>query len=292
MIGSGTVGSSVLGLLETRSSMFLSQGFKTKLLPVLVRDPSKTRADVPSGTQFTSDPSVLEDADIIFETMGGTSKALELVVPQLTDGKILITANKAMLAECWDVLKPFMMNGQVYCEASVMAGTPVLGPLTGTLRSSNTLELHAILSGTCNYILTRMESGATYADALSEAAGDVAQTIGADAILCFTFSGSTARRISRERPAAPLLVLTPKLEAARRMGLLWGVHAVRTRDIGSFEEMIDKGKRMALRHGIGKPGSKLVMMAGVPFGTPGSTNVLHVAQLTGDELKGYRGKDS
>ena len=46
-------------------------------------------------------------------------------------------------------------------------------------------------------------------------------------------------------------------------------------------------KRMALRHGIGTAGSKLVMMAGVPFGTPGSTNVLHVATLTGDELRGY-----
>ncbi len=169
MIGSGTVGSSVLSLLETRRSLFESQGYKTKVLPVLVRDPNKSRENVPLGTQFTNDPDVLEDADIIFETMGGTTRALELVKPHLEDGKILITANKAMLAECWDVLKPFMMNGQVYCEASVMAGTPVLGPLTGTLRSSNTLELHAILSGTCNYILTRMESGATYADALSEA---------------------------------------------------------------------------------------------------------------------------
>ena len=86
---------------------------------------------------------------------------------------------------------------------------------------------------------------------------------------------------------APLLVLTPKKEAARRLGLLWGAHAVPTKDIGSFEEMIAKGKRMALRHGIGKAGAKLVMMAGVPFGTPGSTNVLHVATLTGDELRGY-----
>ena len=85
----------------------------------------------------------------------------------------------------------------------------------------------------------------------------------------------------------PLLVLTPKKDAARRMGLLWGAHAVTTRDIVSFEEMIAKGKRMALRHGIGAAGAKLVMMAGVPFGTPGSTNVLHVATLTGDELRGY-----
>ena len=127
----------------------------------------------------------------------------------------------------------------------------------------------------------------TTADALAEAAGRIIETIAADAIICFTASGSTARRVARERPGAPLLVLTPKLDAARRMGLLWGAHAVRTKDIGSFEEMIAKGKRMALRHGIGKAGSKLIMMAGVPFGTPGSTNVLHVATLTGDELRGY-----
>jgi pyruvate kinase len=129
----------------------------------------------------------------------------------------------------------------------------------------------------------------TTADALSEAASSVIGIVGASAIVCFTGTGSTARRVSRERPQVPLLVLTPKLDAARRMGLLWGAHAVHTRDIGSFEEMIAKGKRMALRHGMAKGGSKLLMMAGVPFGTPGSTNVLHVATLTGDELKGYRG---
>ena len=90
-------------------------------------------------------------------------------------------------------------------------------------------------------------------------------TIAADAIICFTASGSTARRVARERPGAPLLVLTPKKEAARRMGLLWGAHAVPTKDIGSFEEMIAKGKRMALRHGFGVAGSKLIALAGVPF---------------------------
>jgi pyruvate kinase len=130
----------------------------------------------------------------------------------------------------------------------------------------------------------------TTADALSEAAGSVTGIVGASAIVCFTGTGSTARRVSRERPQVPLLVLTPKLEAARRMGLLWGAHAVHTRDIGSFEEMIAKGRRMALRHGFGVAGSKLVMLAGVPFGTPGSTNVLHVATLTGDELKSYRSR--
>ena len=84
-----------------------------------------------------------------------------------------------------------------------------------------------------------------------------------------------------------MLVLTPSTGTARRMALLWGAHAVTTRDIGSFEEMIAKGKRMALRHRIAVAGDSVVVMAGVPFRTPGSTNVLHVVRLVGDELKGY-----
>ena len=72
------------------------------------------------------------------------------------------------------------------------------------------------------------------------------------------------------------------------MGLLWGTHPVHTRDVTSFEEMVAKAKRMALRHGLAKGGDRVVVMAGVPFGTPGSTNVLHVVRLTGDELKGYK----
>ena len=71
---------------------------------------------------------------------------------------------------------------------------------------------------------------------------------------------------------------------ARRMGLLWGVHAVHTRDVASFEEMVEKAKRMALRHGIAEGDDRVVIMAGIPFGTAGSTNVLHVVRLIGDEL--------
>jgi len=127
----------------------------------------------------------------------------------------------------------------------------------------------------------------TISDALSEAAKNIARTVSASAIICFTTSGSTARRIARERPSVPLLVLTPQLETARRLGLLWGTHAVHTRDVASFEEMVAKARRMALRHGMAKAGDRVVVMAGVPFKTPGSTNVLHVVRITGDELKDY-----
>ena len=85
----------------------------------------------------------------------------------------------------------------------------------------------------------------------------------------------------------PLLVLTASMETARRLGLLWGAFSVRTKDIGSFEEMVAKGKRMALRYHLGQAGARIIIMAGVPFGTPGSTNVLHIVRLAGDELKGH-----
>ncbi len=127
----------------------------------------------------------------------------------------------------------------------------------------------------------------TAADAIARSAYQIAQTLSASALVCFTMSGSTARRIARERPPVPVLVLTPKMSTARRLGLLWGAHAVHTRDVASFEEMVEKAKRMVLRHKIASGGERVVIIAGVPFATAGSTNVVHVVRLTGDELKGY-----
>ncbi|HYD38928.1 MAG TPA: pyruvate kinase, partial [Allosphingosinicella sp.] len=135
---------------------------------------------------------------------------------------------------------------------------------------------------------TRTLPDPTTADAIAQAANTIVGTVGARAIVCFTSSGSTARRLSRERPAVPLLVLTPSGRTARKLGLLWGAHAVRTRDIANFEEMIAKAKRMALRHGVAAAGDRIVIIAGVPFGTPGSTNVIHIVRLVGDELERHR----
>jgi len=127
----------------------------------------------------------------------------------------------------------------------------------------------------------------TTADAIAEAAKQIARTVDAAAIICFTTSGSTARRVARERPSVPVMVLTPKMETARRSGLLWGAYAVHTRDVDSFEEMVAKAKRMALRHHMAKAGDRVIVIAGVPFKTPGSTNVLHVVRVIGDELKNH-----
>jgi pyruvate kinase len=129
----------------------------------------------------------------------------------------------------------------------------------------------------------------TTADALSAACAQIARTVTVAGIIVFTGSGSTARRVARERPGVRILVLTPSIKTARRLVLLWGAFPVHTKDIGSFEEMIAKGKRMALRHGFGAAGSKLIALAGVPFGTPGATNLLHLVTMTGDELKRHAG---
>jgi homoserine dehydrogenase len=169
VIGGGTVGGSSVDLLWQRRSLFEHMGVDLKLAPILVRDPQKKRDLLHPTATFSNDPAVLDGCDVILALMGGTERVLDLIEPQLKAGKPVITANKAVLAERWDVLKPYAVAGQLYYESAVMAGTPVIGPLTGTLRSSQTLELHAILSGTCNYMLTRMESGANYDQALAEA---------------------------------------------------------------------------------------------------------------------------
>jgi pyruvate kinase len=120
---------------------------------------------------------------------------------------------------------------------------------------------------------------ATGADAISVAAAQVAHTLSAAAIVTYTTSGSTAVRVARERPEVPILLLTEELATARRLALLWGAHCVQTSDIRTFSQMVDKARRIALKQEMAKPGDRLVITAGVPFGTPGSTNTLRVAWI-------------
>jgi pyruvate kinase len=119
----------------------------------------------------------------------------------------------------------------------------------------------------------------TTADAITAAARQVAETIRASAIVTYTTSGSTTLRAARERPDMPIMGLTSKLETARRLVLSFGVHAVHTADVASFSEMVQKAVQIARRDGIAGVGERLVITAGVPFGTPGNTNVLRIARV-------------
>jgi len=118
---------------------------------------------------------------------------------------------------------------------------------------------------------------ATSADAITAAARQVAKTISAAAIVTFSSTGSTTLRCARERPGVPILGLTPRPDTARRLALAWGVHSVQIDDLHSFSEMVTKAVASASREGFAKPGQRVVITAGVPFGTPGATNILRIA---------------
>ena len=122
----------------------------------------------------------------------------------------------------------------------------------------------------------------TAADAISAAAAQVADTMSCAAIVCYTMSGSTAMRAARERPEAPILVLTNKRETAQRLSLLWGTHCVHTSDVSRSQEMVKKACHLAVQEGFANIGASLVITAGVPFGTPGTTNTLRIATVEGD----------
>lgn len=168
VLGSGTVGQDVLKLIARRESVFADLGVRIEISGVLVRDVNKVR-DVPPGTRVTTDPAFLQECGVVIEAMGGVERPLEMLLPYLRSGRPVITANKALLAERWDVLRPFALAGSLYYEASVMAGTPVIGPMSTVLRASTFTRLQAVLNGTCLYILGQMEQGHDYAEALAGA---------------------------------------------------------------------------------------------------------------------------
>jgi pyruvate kinase len=125
----------------------------------------------------------------------------------------------------------------------------------------------------------RPEPEKSSADALSAAAVQVAHTIGARAIVAFTQSGSTALRVAREKPDCPVLGLTTSVETSRRLALVWGVHASLTGEVHSMTEAVESALRTAQQEGFAHKGDEIVVVAGVPFGQPGTTNALRVASL-------------
>ena len=119
---------------------------------------------------------------------------------------------------------------------------------------------------------------ATAADAITAAARQVAETLNAAAVVTFTTSGSTTLRAARERPRVSAIIgLTTRKGTARRLALVWGVHCVEAEDARGFGDMVARASQVARDEGIAGPGDRLVITAGVPFGTPGTTNLLRIA---------------
>ncbi len=115
--------------------------------------------------------------------------------------------------------------------------------------------------------------------AVAEAAADIANAIGAAAIVAYTASGTTALRAARKRPKVPILSLSPTTTTARRLALLWGSHGVVTQELATYDEMVDHAKAHAVEEGFAKEGERIVIVAGIPFGRQGSTNNIRVARI-------------
>jgi pyruvate kinase len=130
----------------------------------------------------------------------------------------------------------------------------------------------------------RSEPEATGADAISAASRQIAETLKLAAIVTYTASGTTGLRAARERPQVPIIALSPILNTARRLSLLWGTHCVVTEDASDLDDMVDRACRIAYAEGFGKPGDRVIITAGVPLRTPGSTNMLRIAYIGSDGL--------
>ena len=124
---------------------------------------------------------------------------------------------------------------------------------------------------------SRMADRATIADAIVAAAREIAETTDVKAICCFTQSGKTALLTARERPRVPIIALTPLKRTARRLALSWGCTCVMTGELDRFKKAVVSAARAARDVGFASETDFVVVIAGVPFNVPGSTNILRVA---------------
>jgi len=116
-------------------------------------------------------------------------------------------------------------------------------------------------------------------DSITAAAYHVAQDVKAACIVNYTTSGSTALRTARHRPTVPILCLTENGHTARRLALSYGVQPVMTIDVDNFDDMVTRASRIVRTQGFAAKDDRIVITAGVPFGTVGSTNVLRIAKV-------------
>ena len=123
----------------------------------------------------------------------------------------------------------------------------------------------------------RTDPEPTGADAISAAARQIAETLELAAIICWTFSGSTALRVSRERPRPPVVAISPNVATARRLSVAWGVHCIVAEDAHDQDDMVERACRLAFKDGFARAGQRVIVVAGVPLGTPGATNMLRIA---------------
>jgi pyruvate kinase len=132
----------------------------------------------------------------------------------------------------------------------------------------------------------RTDPEPTGADAIAAAARQIAETLDLSAVVCWTSSGATALRMARERPAPAIVAISPNVATGRRLAVVWGVHCVVAEDAQDQDDMVDRACRTAFKEGFAKAGQRVIIVAGVPLGTPGATNMVRIAYVGAETTRG------
>ena len=168
VLGAGNIGSAVISRLSNLDNEVID----ISISKVLVSDVTKQR-DFDSSLLTNDFNEIVNDESInlVIEVLGGEDPGKDYIKTLLKNGKSVITANKDIIADCGDELIKIAQenNACLYFEAAVAAGIPVLKPLIESLRGEELTRVAGIINGTSNYILTSMEEGSTYEDALNRA---------------------------------------------------------------------------------------------------------------------------
>ena len=190
----------------------------------------------------------------------------------------MITAPVPTRAEVSDVsIAVFEGADAIMLSAESAAGQYPVEAVAMMNRIAVQVEKDPVYAGIIN--AQRSEPEATGADAISAAARQIAETLKLAAIVTYTASGATGLRAARERPQVPIVALSPVLATARRLSLLWGTHCVVSPDASDLDDMVDRACRIALEESFAKVGDRVIVTAGVPLRTPGTTNMLRIAYV-------------
>jgi pyruvate kinase len=118
----------------------------------------------------------------------------------------------------------------------------------------------------------------TTADAITLSARRIAEVLDCRLAVAWTKTGSTARRLSRDRPHCGIIAASPDIKVGRQLSLFWGVFPAVTQDIKDFNEMLEKAEALSVSHGAVN-GDRVIIIAGYPFGRPGKTNTLKISRI-------------
>ncbi|WP_243028088.1 pyruvate kinase [Thermus albus] len=242
---------------------------------------------------------ILEEADGVMVARGdlGVEMPLEevpivqkrLILRAIAAGKPVVTATQMLesmvhnpsptRAEASDVANAiFDGTDAVMLSAETAAGAYPVEAVATMTRIAQVVESSPEFLQKLNVL--RPAPTPTTQDAIAQAADDIVEAVEAKAIVVFTATGSSARRIARTRPKVPILALTPSPEVERQLALVWGVIPHQAPDPKDTDDMVRIALEKVKACGLAQVGERVVIAAGVPFGVRGTTNLIRVERVS------------